>query len=93
MARLFRAKGYGLASAAAFIQTRMLQYFDVNPDQHDWYFYLDNKSLISKIEVYRSETELPKWNLLPDADIKLSHRLLANIPANFIHVKVHLTNL
>jgi hypothetical protein len=89
LAGSFRAEGYGLASAAAFLQT-LLQYFNINPKHHDWYFYLDNKSLISKIEKYQSEKELPKWNLLPDADIiKTSHRLLENIPATFIHVKGH----
>jgi hypothetical protein len=52
--------------------------------------YLDNKTLINNLERYQNETELPKWNLNPDADmVKYAHKNLRVVPVNFCHVKSH----
>jgi hypothetical protein len=89
MSGSFRSEAYGIAAAAQYTVT-MVNYFKLNPAEHKWYIYMDNKTLIQNLERYRNETELPKWNLQPDADIvKYAHKLLKNIPANFNHVKSH----
>jgi hypothetical protein len=89
MAGSFRSEAYGVAAAAQFILF-MVNHFRLKPEEHKWYMYLDNKTLINKLERYRSETEHPKWNLTPDADmVKVAHNNLRAIPINFCHVKSH----
>jgi hypothetical protein len=89
MSGSFRSEAYGIAAAAQFTVT-MVNYFKLNPAEHKWYIYMDNKTLIQTLERYRNEMELSKWNLQPDADmVKYAHKLLRNIPANFTHVKSH----
>jgi hypothetical protein len=92
MAGSFRSEGYGVAAAAQFILL-MVDHFRLKPEEHKWYMYLDNKTLINKLERYRTETEHPKWNLTPDADmVKVAHNNLRAIPINFCHVKSHQTS-
>jgi hypothetical protein len=90
LAGSYRAEAYGLAAAATFVH-HMIEHYNVQePGNHIWHIYLDNKTLINKIEQYRSEMLLPKWNLNPDADIVLqAHNLLQQIPVTFVHVKSH----
>jgi hypothetical protein len=89
LAGSFRAEAYGLASAATFLNIT-INHFSVQPTDHIWHFYLDCKTLIDKIELFRTAMFLPKWNLSPDADIVLrAHTLLEMIPATFVHVKGH----
>jgi ribonuclease HI len=89
MAEPFRAEAYGLAAAAAFIQ-EMCQYYSAKYDKHIWHCYIDNWSLIQKMEQIRLETTSAKWHLSPDADIlKLTHDIIAEIPINFVHIKGH----
>jgi hypothetical protein len=89
LAGSFRAEAYGLASAATFLNI-MINHFSVQPTDHIWHFYLDCKTLIDKIELFRTVMFLPKWNLNPDADIVLrAHTLLEPIPAAFVHVEGH----
>jgi hypothetical protein len=92
LAESFRAEGYGIASAAQFA-TNMIGRFKINAKEHEWFFYLDNKSMIQRLEGY-SQIYTPKWNLRPDKDItKLAHKLLHTIPHQFTHVKSHQDNI
>jgi hypothetical protein len=92
MAGSFRSEVYGVAAAAQFASI-MVHHFRLNPKEHKWYMYLDNKTLINKLERYRTETEHPKWNLAPDADmVKFAHENLRDIPLEFCHVKSHQTS-
>jgi hypothetical protein len=58
MAGSLRAESYGLASAATFFN-EFIAYFNIDARQHIWYVYLDNKSLIRRLEAFKDETELP----------------------------------
>jgi hypothetical protein len=92
LAESFRAEGYGIASAAQFAQN-MIGRFKINAKEHEWFFYLDNKSMIQRLEGY-SQIYTPKWNLRPDEDItKLAHKLLHTIPHQLTHVKSHQDNI
>jgi hypothetical protein len=71
----------------------MIGRFKINAKEHEWFFYLDNKSMIQRLEGY-SQIYTPKWNLRPDEDItKLAHKLLHTIPHQFTHVKSHQDNI
>jgi hypothetical protein len=89
LAESFRSEGYGLAAAAAFLNA-MISFFNIQPEDHTWKFYIDNKAMIQRMESYRSSVRHSQWNLRPDADItNTAHDYLGNIPALFIHVKSH----
>jgi hypothetical protein len=45
LAESFRAEGYGLASVTRFIQI-LIQHFQINPSDHTWTAYIDNKAMI-----------------------------------------------
>jgi hypothetical protein len=89
LAESFRSEGYGLASVALFLHQLQLQY-KFNMEQHTWKIYIDNKSLIQRMESYKNSTRHSKWNLRPDADItNMAHVLLQQFPAKIFHVKSH----
>jgi hypothetical protein len=92
MAGSLRAESYGMASAAKFID-EFIAYFNIKIRQHAWYIYLDNSSLIRRLEAFQDENELPKWNLDPEADIiKPAAKLIHPLNASIIHVKAHQTS-
>jgi hypothetical protein len=89
MAESFRAEGVGLASAAIFANN-LINEFNLSPGKYQWRFYLDNKSMITRMEGYDRWISVPRWNLRPDEDVTTTaHKLLRGIPAEFLHVKSH----
>jgi hypothetical protein len=89
MAGSFRAEAYGVAAVSQVIAL-MSEHYELKAGEHEWYFYIDNKTLINSLERYRNEQEYSKWNLNPDADaVKYAHKLTKQIPLNFVHVKSH----
>jgi hypothetical protein len=88
LAESFRAEGYGIASAALFARN-LINHFHINKSSHEWFFYLDNSSMIQRLSGY-SCSSIPKWNLRPDEDItKMAYKILLPIPHTLIHVKSH----
>jgi ribonuclease HI len=88
-AQSFRAEAYGLASATGFIQT-MSHHFQLKNDDHKWFFHIDNKSLVKRMESYQSEKITSKWALLPDIDVtNMAHTNTEGLNAQFRHVKGH----
>jgi hypothetical protein len=88
LAESFRSEGYGIASVGIFARN-LINRFQINSKEHQWFFFLDNKSMIQRLSGY-SQLETPKWNLRPDEDItKLAHLILKPIPYQLIHVKSH----
>lgn len=89
MSGSFRAEAYGLAAVAQFT-VALVKFFQLQTDEHQWFIYLDNKTLINKLERYRQEKELSKWNLQPDADlVQHTYKLVRHIPLRLIHVRSH----
>jgi hypothetical protein len=89
LAESYRAEAYGLASATAFIRN-LVQHFGINVTDHRWFFLLDSKTLIRRMESYRNETITPKWAHKPDADITtVAHNNIRDMNAQFIHIKGH----
>jgi hypothetical protein len=89
LAESFRAEGYGLASAAAFIN-QLITYFNADANTHKWNFHLDSMTLIQRMLKYESEVVTPKWHLWPDIDItNKAHELLGKIPVSYFHVRSH----
>jgi hypothetical protein len=86
----FRAEAYGLASAAAFIK-EMGCYISSLHEKGKWFFHLDNKSLIKRMESYTDTQSRPaKWEECPDIDItNIAHSNLQGINIQFNHVKSH----
>jgi hypothetical protein len=62
MAESFRAEGYGLALACLFLHN-LIQKFKIQKDKHCWEIYIDSKSLIQRLDSFRSKTNIPRWNL------------------------------
>jgi hypothetical protein len=88
LAESFRAEGYGIASAGQFARN-LINEFQVNVHEHEWIFYLDNKSMIQRIEGY-AQLFTPKWNLRPDEDItRTAYSIMNPIPYKLAHVKSH----
>jgi hypothetical protein len=56
MSGSFRAEAYGLAAVAQFT-VALVKHFQLQNNEHQWYIYLDNKTLINKLERYCHETE------------------------------------
>jgi hypothetical protein len=89
MAESFRSEGYGIASAGLFIRN-MVRRFAINPTQHSWKLYVDNKSMIQRLQGYESHDHVSRWNLRPDEDIaKLASKLLQHVPIQIKHIKSH----
>jgi hypothetical protein len=90
MAESFRSEGYGLVSACLFLHN-MMRHFNITiPEQHQWTIYIDNKSLIQRLNSFRTRTNIPRWNLRPDEDIcKVAAHLLRKLPACLKHIKSH----
>jgi hypothetical protein len=89
MAKPFRAEVYGISSATSFI-IEMMRFFQDSAKKHQWFFLVDNKSIINYLENYSTATITSKWHLNPDADIlESTAEDLQSIPVNFIHVKSH----
>jgi hypothetical protein len=92
LAESFRSEGYGLASVAAFLMA-MVTFFNIDPEEHSWKFYLDNKAMIQRMESYQANIPHSKWNLRSDSDItNKAHEYLRHIPAVLTHVKSHQDN-
>jgi hypothetical protein len=68
LAESFRAEGYGLASAGLFIQN-LIKKFNIQMGNHSWQVYINNKSLIQRMETYDTQLPIARWNLRPDEDI------------------------
>jgi ribonuclease HI len=89
MAESFRAEGYGLTSACLFIKN-LSQRFNIKMEQHHWVIYIDSKSLIQRMDSFRTRTNIPRWNLRPDEDIcKVAYELLRQLPIQIQHIKSH----
>jgi hypothetical protein len=89
MAESFRAEGYGLVSVGLFIKNFIRQ-FEIDPETQNWKIYIDNKSLIQRMEAYDAQLTVPRWNLRPDEDItKLAYGIWRAIPHSIMHVKSH----
>jgi hypothetical protein len=58
MAESFRAEGVGLASAAIFANN-LINEFNLSPGKYQWRFYLDNKSMITRMEGYDRWISVP----------------------------------
>jgi hypothetical protein len=89
MAESFRAEAYGLASATAVLWL-MIQHFQILEEDHRWFFHINSKTLISRMESYETELQTPKWAHKPDIDITNTvHRNLKGMKAQFVHIKGH----
>jgi ribonuclease HI len=89
LAESFRAEGYGLSSALTFIHN-LAKHFNLTLASHQTTIYIDNMALIQRIEGYRTQTPVTRWNLRSDEDItRYANTLLADIPANIVHVHSH----
>jgi hypothetical protein len=88
LAESFRAEGYGITSAGLFARN-LINRFEINTRNHEWFFYLDNQSMIQRLSGYKGVSP-SKWNLRPDEDItKMASLVITPIPHHFIHVKSH----
>jgi hypothetical protein len=88
LAESFRAEGYGIASVGLFARN-LINKLGIDTQKHIWLFYLDNKSMIQRLEGYAT-INTPKWNLRPDEDItRLAHSILQRIPFQLEHIKSH----
>jgi hypothetical protein len=89
LAESFRSEGYGLASACLFLQN-LLRKFPVDVKKLRCTIYIDNKSLIQRMESFGTRTNIPRWNLRPDEDIcKVAAALLRKLPVRLQHIKSH----
>lgn len=92
MADAYRGEAYGLAAATTVIQ-EMIEFFDIQPSKHRWFFHIDNKAIIRRMESYINETITPKWMHFPDIDVtNIAHEKTKNLTPQFLHVKGHQTN-
>jgi hypothetical protein len=89
MAESFRAEGFGIASAGAFLQT-LIQHFEVQVKQFNWHFFVDNQAMIKRMESYELQIPSSGWNLRADADItNFAYGTLKELHPSFQHVKSH----
>jgi ribonuclease HI len=89
MAESFRAEGFGIASAASFLQVIAKQ-FQLNVENYNWHFFIDNKAMITRMESYSTKIQHSQWNLRSDADItNQAATLLQGLPVEYHHVKSH----
>jgi hypothetical protein len=85
----FRLEGYGLTSACLFL-TNLIRKFKFDLEELRCTIYIDNKSLIQRMESFRAKTNIPRWNLRPDEDIcKAAAELLRQLPVKIQHIKSH----
>jgi hypothetical protein len=92
LAESFRAEGFGIASAASFLQI-LIQNFNINTNDFTWRLYVDNQAMIKRMESYRTTIPHSRWNLRPDADItNRAYEQITGIPVQYIHVKSHQDN-
>jgi hypothetical protein len=89
LAESFRSESYGLASAGVFI-SNFINHFDIDQQKQIRKIYIDNQSLIRRMETYQEQINISRWNLRADEDItKLAHQLWEDIPHTLVHVKRH----
>jgi hypothetical protein len=89
LAESFRAEGYGLASAGLFVQN-LIRKYGIQTEKHSWRVYIDNKSLIQRMETYSEQFGIARWNLRPDEDItRAAHDIWRTVAYQLIHVKSH----
>jgi hypothetical protein len=85
----FRAEAYGLASSTAFLKL-MIRHFQIKSKDKKWFFHIDNKSLIRRMESYREENVTARWEHKPDIDITdEAHDNINNIDAQFLFIRSH----
>jgi hypothetical protein len=88
----FRAEAYGLLSAAQFIN-QMIAKFQLTIDLYRWFFRINNKALIDRMQVHGTNTITARSTQWPDADITMpAHRHLKHLNAQYLHVKSHQDN-
>lgn len=86
MANPFRAETYGVAAVLAFLNVMQLHYC-IDPKEHNWKLYIDNKTLIRKMQEYDNYGISAKSTLQPDADITtLTYRLKRPFPILIEHI-------
>jgi hypothetical protein len=89
LAEFFRAEGYGLAAVGLFIKS-LIRKFAIKIENHLWKIYIDNKSLIQRMETYKAHAQIARWNLRPDEDISwLAWEIWKDMPHQLIHIKSH----
>jgi hypothetical protein len=89
IAEAYRGEAYGLAAAATFIR-EMIDYLSIQPKRHRWFFHIDNKALIKRMESYGLEKITARWMHLPDIDItNHAHETTKNLEPQFRHIKSH----
>jgi hypothetical protein len=80
---------YGVAAVSQVLAI-MVEHYELKSEEHNWYLYIDNKTLMDRLDRHRNEQEYSKWNLNPDANVvKYAHKLIKQIPMNIVHVKSH----
>jgi hypothetical protein len=89
LAESFRAEAYGLYAATTFLCLIRKHYAKSNR-QYKWFFHIDSKTLITRMERYTEEKSTSKQVHDPDIDITNSvARNLIGLEAQFQHVKSH----
>jgi hypothetical protein len=74
---------------AKFLQ-QMISNFKMIIDRFKWFFHIDNKALIDRMMVYKTNMITGKSTQWPDSDITISaHYHLKNLKAQYLHVKSH----
>jgi hypothetical protein len=88
LAESFRAEAYGLRAATTFIQA--LLRCKQGPGPQRWFFHIDNRTLITRMERYSTSQAMAKWVHDPDIDVtNMVQENLRGIEAQFLHVKSH----
>jgi hypothetical protein len=89
MAESFRAEGFGIASAGAFLQT-LIRHFAVQVQHFNWHLFVDNQAMIKRMESYDNKIPNSGWNLRADADItNFAFGTIQELQPIFHHVKSH----
>jgi hypothetical protein len=89
MADPLRAETYGLASSALFMNI-LANHYSINTNEHVWTIHIDNMGLIKQMEAIPQDSQSPKWNFTPHADIiQTAYELLRQFPVTYSHIKAH----
>jgi hypothetical protein len=89
MAESFRAEAYGATSACLFLHN-LIRKFNIQKENHRWTLYIDSKSLIQRLDSFRTKTNIPRWNLRPDEDIcRVAAEIIQKLPLRIQHIKSH----
>jgi hypothetical protein len=89
MADPLRAEAYGLASSALFMDI-LTNHYSINTNEHVWTIHLDNMGLIKQMETIPQDSQSPKWNFTPHADIiQTAYENLKQFPVTYSYIKAH----